>query len=181
MQKNTIETLEWDSQFFGYPVARIFLDQEGSDILDIIFQKLKSGKYRLTYFYVPPKEQGIINRITKEGGILVDQKTVFSKLTEKHKELSNNVVEFQEAEINEKLKKLVLQAGLYSRFRLDKNFTNNEYERLYVEWLTKSINKEIVFRTIVAKRGSGIVGLTTLGEKSNYADIGLVAVDGNSG
>jgi len=143
MQLNTIEILEWDSRFFGYPVARIFLDQEGSDILDIIFQKLKSGKYRLTYFYVPPKEQGIINRISKEGGILVDQKAVFSKFTEKHNECSNNIVEFQDAEINEKLKKLVLEAGTYSRFRLDKNFVNNEYERLYVEWLIKSVNKEI--------------------------------------
>jgi dTDP-4-amino-4,6-dideoxy-D-galactose acyltransferase len=179
MEKNTIETLEWDSQFFGYPVARVLLDQDGRNNLDILFRKLKSGKYRVTYLFVPPEENGIINRIIKEGGILVDQKTVFSKVTEKHDKLSKNLIELQETEINDNLKKLALQAGLNSRFHLDKNFSNNEYEKLYIEWLIKSIKKELAFKIIVAKRNFDIIGLTTLGGRSNYADIGLVAVDEN--
>lgn len=177
MQKNKIETLEWDSRFFGYLVARITLDQEGSDKLDHLFLNLESEKFRVTYFYVPPEEKELINRITKKGGILVDQKVVFSKTTERHNQYSNDIIEFQGIDINERLIELVLQAGKYSRFRLDENFNKKEYQRLYIEWLSKSIKKEIAFKTLVAKNGSDIIGITTLGEKTRFADIGLVAVD----
>lgn len=177
MKINTIETLEWDSQFFGYPVARITLDKESSDYLDDIFLNIESEKFRVTYFYVPPEEKELINRITKKGGILVDQKVVFSKKTEKHNKYSNDIIEFQGIDLNEKLIELVLQAGKYSRFRLDRNFNKKEYQRLYIEWLSKSIKKVIAFKTLVAKKGSDIVGITTLGENTQFADIGLVAVD----
>ena len=177
MQTNIIKTLEWDSQFFGYPVARINFDKEGSDCLDDLFLNIESKKLRVTYFYVPPAEKELISRITKKGGILVDQKVIFSKNTEKHNKYSNDIIEFQGIDLNIKLIELVLQAGKYSRFRLDANFNKKEYQRLYIEWLSKSIKKEIAFKTMVSKNGSDIVGITTVGEKTQFADIGLVAVD----
>jgi len=179
MQTNIIKTLEWDSQFFGYPVARINFDKEGSDCLDDLFLNIESKKLRVTYFYVPPAEKELISRITKKGGILVDQKVIFSKNTEKHNKYSNDIIEFQGIDLNIKLIELVLQAGKYSRFRLDRNFNKREYQRLYIEWLSKSLKKVIAFKTLVAKEGSDIVGITTLGEKAKFADIGLVAVDKN--
>ena len=177
MKINTIEPLKWDSLFFGYPVARITLDNEASEKLDHLFLNLESGKFRVTYFFVAPEEIELINRITKKGCILTDQKVVYSKTTEKHNQYSNDIVEFQGIDINEKLIKLVLQAGKFSRFRLDENFTNKEYQRLYIEWLSKSVRKEIAFKILVANKRSDIVGITTLAEKTKFADIGLVAVD----
>ena len=179
MQINTIEPLDWDSQFFGYPVARISLDHEGMDKLDNLFQQLELEKFRVTYFFVPPTEIELNNRIAQNGSILVDQKATFSKTTEKHSKFSNIIIEYQGADINEKLIELVLQAGKFSRFRIDGNFSNKEYERLYIEWVTKSINKTIAFKTLVAQNGSDIVGLTTLGRRKHEADIGIVVVDGN--
>jgi len=179
MQINNIEPLEWDSRFFGYPVARIIFDQEGSDKLDIIFKKIESEKFRVTYLFVPPKEKELNNQIARKGCILVDQKVTFAKKPEKHNRSSNIIIEYQGAEINEKLNELVLQAGLYSRFRLDENFANKEYERLYIEWLYKSIKKAIAVKILVAKNESDIIGITTLGKKELQADIGLVAVDKN--
>jgi len=179
MQINTIERLEWDSQFLGYPVAKISLDQDGGDYLENLFQQIKSEKIRLTYFFAPPSEQELNSRIAEKGSVLVDQKVVFSKTTEKHNKFSNDITEFRGTEINERLRELVLMAGIFSRFRIDENFTNNEYERIYTEWISKSVKKIIAFKTLVAIKGSDLIGITTLGEKSNYADIGLVAVDGN--
>ena len=68
-------------------------------------------------------------------------------------------------------------SGEFSRFRLDRRFISNEYERLYVEWLRKSLNKTIAFKTFVAREKTEIAGLITLGKKKECADIGLVAVD----
>jgi dTDP-4-amino-4,6-dideoxy-D-galactose acyltransferase len=179
MSIDVIERLEWDSQFFGYPVARIVFDQQGCDNLDDLFRQLISEKIRLTYFYVPVSETKLNGDITKKGGNLVDQKTLYSKMTGKHNNFSDYIFEFQGTQINERLKELVLQAGLFSRFHSDKNFINKEYEKLYTEWLAKSLNKILALKTVIAKKDSDIVGLTTVGERSGHADIGLVAVDEN--
>ncbi len=177
MKNNTIDYLDWDSKFFGYPIARITLDNNGNDQLDYIFNQLALKKYRLTYFFIPPEEKEIIQKIIKLGCILVDQKTVYAKKTEKYHKFTNEIIEFQEEELNENLITLALQSGIYSRYRNDKNFVNNEYEKLYIEWLTKSINKTNAFKTLVAKKENEIIGFATLGEKNEVADIGLVAVD----
>jgi len=179
MQFNTIEPLEWDSNFFGYPVARVFLDKDGNDSIDDIFRELASEKYRLTYFFVSPTEEELMNYLVKKGAKLVDQKVFYSKSAENHNHINHNIIEFQGEQINERLKALVLQAGLFSRYRLDDNFTNNEYERLYVEWLTKSLNKTIAFKTLVATKGYDINGLIILGKKGHHGDISLAAVDPN--
>lgn len=176
MQFNNIEPLKWDTEFFGYPVAKISLNKNGSGNLDFLFRQLESDNYRVTYFFVPPEEKGIISRILNKGGILVDQKTTFTKTSEKHNKFSDNIIEFQGEEINEKLIQLVLESGIYSRFRTDVNFKNKEYERLYIEWLDKSVKKKIAFKIFLAIKESDIIGITTVGVKENQADIGLVAV-----
>ena len=136
-------------------------------------------KVRLTYFFVPVSDVNLNTLISERGGLLVDQKTTYSKKTEKLELAHPCISEFQDTEINDRLIDLGLQAGLFSRFRVDDNFANNEYERLYIEWLTKSINKSIALKTFIAKQDSEIVGITTLGGRSEFAEIGLVAVDEN--
>jgi dTDP-4-amino-4,6-dideoxy-D-galactose acyltransferase len=180
MKFNTIEFLKWDSEFFGYEVARIFFDQYGCETLDYLFQQLEHKETRLSYLFVPETNKELNQLIINKGCILVDKKTIYSKTTEKHNFYSNKIIEYQKNEINEKLIELVLEAGSYSRFKQDVNFTNREYERLYIEWLHKSLNKSLALNTFVSILDSGIVGIITLGEKSGSADIGLVAVNKNS-
>jgi dTDP-4-amino-4,6-dideoxy-D-galactose acyltransferase len=179
MQINSLFALEWDSQFFGYPVAKICFDENGIEFLEHVFQQINSENIRLTYIYVNPDDQKINRLLEKHGCFLADQKVVFTKTSEKHHTFKNRIVEFQGKEINEKLLSLALISGIFSRFRIDENFTNNEFERLYTEWLSNSIKNIIAFKTLVAIKESEFVGITTLGKKSNYADIGLVAVGEN--
>jgi len=179
MQNNVIEPLQWDSDFFGYPVARVSLNKDGISLIDDLFSQIESRKIHLTYFFVPPSEQAIIERISKNGCLPADEKTIYSKGSEKYDGIPGSISEFRGKEMNDKLIGLALQAGLYSRFRLDSNFKNNEYERLYTEWLRKSINKSIAFKTLVALKGSETAGFITLGNKNTYLEIGLIAVDEN--
>src|SRR5690606_2664394 len=70
------------------------------------------------------------------------------------------------------------QSGEFSRFKVDNNFSNNEYEKLYSEWLIGSINKRLATDIIVKRLDGKIVGFVTLTKKNvELADIGLVAVD----
>jgi dTDP-4-amino-4,6-dideoxy-D-galactose acyltransferase len=177
MANNIIERLEWDSKFFGYPVARIIFDGKEFNHAEYVLQQLISEKIRLTYLFVPESETKLGCWIENIGGIPVDKKVVFHKTTEKQMQFSNNIVEFRRTDINKDLINLVLQAGEYSRFHSDVNFSNGEYEKLYIEWLTKSLNKELALKTFVAMKNTDFIGITTLGEKLKTAEIGLVAVD----
>jgi dTDP-4-amino-4,6-dideoxy-D-galactose acyltransferase len=177
MQLNIIEPLEWDSRFFGYPIVRIVFDQIGSEYQDKLLRQLTLEKVRLAYLFVPPSEKILNKSIIRKGGILVDKKTLFSKEPERHLKYANNIIEFNDTELNGRLIELVLLAGLYSRFNIDKKFTSNEYEKLYIEWLKKSLEKKLALKTFVATIGTDIVGLTTFGKKKEHADIGLVSVD----
>lgn len=177
MKLNIIEPLNWDSNFFGYPVAKVILDKKANDNIFNIFHQLTSEKYRLTYLFVSPDDLKLNRQIKEKGAILVDQKTIFTKSCENHHYYSNEIVKLDSTEINEQLIKLALQAGSFSRFRLDKNFTQKEYERLYTEWLINSLNKEPAIKTFAAIKDSEIIGITTLEDKKSYSAIGLVAID----
>ncbi|EIA10242.1 acetyltransferase, GNAT family [Flavobacterium frigoris PS1] len=75
---------------------------------------------------------------------------------------------------------LTLQSGEYSRFNIDENFRNNEYSKLYKEWIDNSINKKLAQEIIVKYLDNKVVGFATLSKKDDQlADISLVAVDKN--
>lgn len=177
MATNVIEHLQWDSVFFGYKVARVIFDENGLWKYDYLIDEIKETNVRLTYIYSPPSARELNERIVSAGGILVDKKTIFIKNTEKHSTFYNQISEWQKSKPNQKLIKLALNAGIFSRFFLDNNFSNNEYERLYTKWLFKSVSGELALRTIIARNESEITGFITLGKNNMRADIGLVSVD----
>jgi len=72
---------------------------------------------------------------------------------------------------------LSLQSGIFSRFATDPGFQNREYEKLYTEWIQRSVSGEIAISTLVAESDLQTAGLITLGEKNGHAEIGLLAVE----
>lgn len=176
---NEIIPLEWDSQFFGYKIAQVTFNQFGKEALERIFSILETSNFRLTYLMVPPSESELNARIIKAGGILADTKTIYSKVTQAHSGFQTQIEEYHESVPGKKLIELGLQAGAYSRFRIDKNFVNNEFERLYTRWIINSVNKKMALMTIVALLENEIVGMITINGKKKCAEIGLVAVDKN--
>lgn len=175
-QFNTIIPLDWDSAFFGYPVARVVLDETGSEHLKVIADKILRDKIRLVYFFLSPSDLLLNRQISEFGAVLRDQKALFSKVPEPQSGYTNSLEVYPYAEPGKELLSLGLQAGIYSRFRLDGNFKNNEYERLYTRWVTDSLSGKISFQTIVAIVDNLVAGMVTLGEKNGHADIGLVSV-----
>jgi dTDP-4-amino-4,6-dideoxy-D-galactose acyltransferase len=179
MKPSSIEKLEWDSQLFGYPVAKVDLFDVTLSETNILFKIIKSAKYRLCYLFVNPDDL-ILNRfIVENGGILVDRKTILYKRAENHNVYSNEIIEYTLENVDDKIKELALIAGCFSRFKLDRNFKNNEFEKLYFHWVSKSITKEIAIKTFITKENSNITGMITLGGKDNSSKIGLLAVNDN--
>jgi dTDP-4-amino-4,6-dideoxy-D-galactose acyltransferase len=177
MKPYSIETRHWDSQFFGYPVANVEILDESVCEINNFSDVLENENYRLYYFFVNPNNDNLNKFILENGGILVDQKTTMSKITETHTSFSNEIIEYDTESIDDNLKRLALTAGSLSRFNVDSGFVHNEFERLYIEWISKSIKKEIALKTFVSIEKSNITGLITLGGNDHFAKIGLLAVD----
>lgn len=176
--------LEWDSNFFGFNVARINrVDIDGTGLISTL-QELKSKNYRMVYWYVPVEQAETLRFAQAHGGFLADQKVTYIK------ELTNTVlaqgsslyftVPYIDAEPDAALIRLALQSGGHSRFRLDPLFPDVLCDKLYTCWITRSVRKEIAWQLLVARDANELMGLITLGTKEKRGDIGLMAVASNA-
>ena len=171
--------LEWDSKFFGYKIASIRDSDLKLKELDIIMKELKLQGVRLAYCFVSPEDEISNSNLKKVSGLLVDEKITFSiRITETDIYTGSNFIKpYNLNYTSEKLKSIALQSGIYSRFKVDSNFRNNEYERLYTEWIDKSVQREIAEEVLVYLENEDEKGLIALGLRGNTGSIGLLAVD----
>lgn len=164
-----IETLTWDSEFFGYPVGSLSVVQGEFDFAD--FKQL-AQPYRLVYL---KSDKALSNPNLKCG----DTKVVFGKKPENRKP-SENLVDAVDADMD-KLMEIGLQSGLYSRFALDKRFSNNVFITLYQKWVEGSVEGRLAYRTLTVREEGVPLGLITLGaDGPKQSSIGLFAVDEGS-
>lgn len=177
--KNKFNLLDWDTKKFGYPIASVRPDKMESKDLQGLIEELKINDFKLAYCFVNPTDE--ISNITllKSCGYIADEKVTFVIEIGQHDDLthSSNISSYKLNYTSEKLKLLALQSGIYSRFKLDKNFVNNEYEQLYTEWINKSVAKEIASDILVYYKDDDEKGFVTLEIKKGVGSIGLVAVD----
>lgn len=164
MKKN-IQHLTWDSDFFQKRIGKIFIDHNDEFPFD------EAQFYDLVYIF-SNKENLNFNIVDKKIVYVIEDLQNFVVNT------NENIIFFDAiSDRFDEILQLSLDSGEYSRFKLDNNFTNAEYEKLYGEWIKKSVTKELATEVIIKKLDSKVLGFTTLTHKDdNLADIGLVAV-----
>jgi ribosomal protein S18 acetylase RimI-like enzyme len=159
-----INDLQWDSQLFGYSVGKIEIDKyefDPSRFLEL------SSNYRLVYLYSSKPIDNL-----PENTILVDTKVT---LVKQLGEIQNwDEVEFFEGKLSESLISLGIQSGELSRYKIDKRFSNNEFEKLYIKWLERDLDSG---KIIIQRMEKKIVGMITLSFSKDQSSIGLFAVD----
>ena len=169
-----VKPLKWDTDFFGYSIGEIS-NFNGRNLVSLL--NLAKGKYKLLILKTSPVDYEINNECRINNGILVDEKLTFLKTNASKDICKNEAFLYQNEFITLDLINLSKQSGEYSRYKLDKNFVNNEFEKLYEKWIENSISKEIAKETIVIESKNKIVGVLTLGIKNQRADIGILAVN----
>lgn len=176
-----IEYLIWDSNFFGYKIGKYFV-KKNTDIPELI-STVKNTDYKLVYLVVNQNIPNILEikkNLSKPNIILADEKILYSQYVPEYQESVNNLKDiklYSSMVANQKLINLSLQSGVYSRFKIDKNFVSNEYEKLYTAWIENSVNKKIADNVFVAYQENEIIGVITLAFKNTFSDIGILAVD----
>jgi len=175
-----VKKMLWDTNFFGYSVGSIDLRQykdiDVSRLKDVL---IKSGT-KVCYCYSESTNQVIQDRFKEYGIEIADRKVTFIKsISADETTCSPEIINVLGSEMTPKILEIALQSGVYSRFKRDPEFHNNEYEKLYTEWITKSMSGDIALAVLVFYIDGDEAGLITVGDKNGIADIGLLAVDQN--
>ena len=173
--KLLIERKDWDSDFFGYEIyeykpqifdSALLIDNLGElEQLEILLLSIASSEELSSL---------------ADGIILADTKVLFKK--QLHTEVYNsgcNIFSFPSDGDFTLLVPLALRSGAFSRFKNDQQFNNNEFERLYTEWIRVSVNRKIADEIFVYSLNEQIVGLITIALHGKCAKIGLLAVEDN--
>lgn len=173
-----LERREWDSSFFGYPVAAASWDAAPllSDVCFVLQQARRSG-IKLLYLFMAPVSSSLRAAIEQEGAKSVGRKVEYSKpiIGPNARNLGKDISLCHES--TPQLESLALQSGIHSRFRLDDGFQQQEFERLYREWLASSLRGDDDKRVYVAGGAAAPRGMITLEPSGTMARIGLFAID----
>ncbi|QJX45986.1 GNAT family N-acetyltransferase [Hymenobacter taeanensis] len=173
-----IEPLAWDSRFLGFPVGRLIsLNMPEQQLRSTICGAWQEG-WRLLYWAVDPDDKTSNQSAQVVGAVLADQKVRFVLDVELTAQPLPPAIQAATT-LTPALHELAQQSGMHSRFRLDPHFAPGVYERLYREWIEKSIQGErarIVLQYQPTPTANA-TGLLTLGVRPGRADIGLLAVD----
>jgi len=181
---NSFKILRWDSDFFGFKVARILSSKvKEGEFVKIIKDMNKNG-VALAYWNTDPDDEESQKCARTMNAFLADKKTTFVKSLHAIQDIACSltgseliVEEYLDSVLTPELEELALQAGIFSRFRMDTRITEERFVELYKIWIKRSVNKEIADAVFVVRSEGRIAGMVTVGEKDNRSDIGLIAVD----
>ncbi len=175
------QILDWDSEFFGMTVARILPDKLSTPELERTIASLKENGVTLAYWASDPSDAASQQAARSCSGFLADRKTTYLIDLEGAPGMACGgdwvMEEYAGAAPNDELVSLALQAGAYSRFRIDPRMPDGKFVALYKRWIESSVNRKIADTVLVVRHSGRIVGMVTVGEKNGRGDIGLIAVD----
>lgn len=167
------KNLAWESSFFGYKVSKISLTSDFDQINSILeFVKQQDDELII----LETLNDKISNELGKNS--FVENKIEYSfdliNFDESTEIPFHNLITNYE-NINE-IYYLALEAGHQSRFRLDTKMKSFEFEKLYFEWIFKSIKSQFDNEVITLTHNNKHVALITLRYNLNTAQIGLISI-----
>lgn len=176
MNKNIAKILDWDSDFFKMRIASVSMNSWNEVFLNESIQQFKKEEVRLIYLFLRNGVTLSDSYISKYKFNLVDRKrTYILKKIQDNELLPNIVIYTGDASA---LYDLALQAGVDSRYRVDPDFPNEDFERLYKAWIDNSLTGVMADYVLTYRMPSGkLGGFITLKKRSESLSIGLVATD----
>ena len=175
--------LDWDSNFFGLAVAKVLPARLDHDGLGRCLAQMKAEGVRLAYWASDPADEASQEGAWRQGGFLADRKVTYAADAGRILSMAAGepapvvVEEYASREVTPELEQLALQAGIFSRFKVDPKMPVGTFEELYRIWIRSSAARTIAEVLYVVRYQETIAGMVAVGEKNGRADIGLIAVD----
>lgn len=160
------ERLAWDSEFFGMPIAKAVVKSSSPCTWDEIVTSAKQSPFNLVYVFSADSITG--------APAPIDVKIDYAASLQGGREKDAHIREMNSAD--DDLYELAYRSGRLSRFFKDNNFEKGAAQRLYREWVDKSVSREIAHDVLVYETMHEKAGFITLGIKDGEARVGLLAV-----
>lgn len=181
--------LDWDTEFFGFPVGRL-IDWGGRPSTACILQQVQNSGCRVVYvasetlqpdlaehYVLTQVELELDSARWLETAVGQDQRD--PPLPEPPDVVSVSI-EKHHGPPDGDLHRLALQAGWSSRFARDRRFGRASFESLYAKWIQRSCALEIADVVLTASVELNRIGFVTGSLSLPEARIGLLAVDSDS-
>jgi len=170
-----LEILPWDSELFGFPVAKLRPDWSDFMAPGALKACLSGLDIRLAYGFAPWGQNVSRKALDLAGGHLVDQKVVYRKAVPLGSVMPR-VIKAYVGGLTDDLMDLAMASGAFSRYNLDPKVPPGVFQRLYGSWMQKSLSGELADEVFVSVDGQGLTSMVTVANRQDKAEIGLVAV-----
>lgn len=171
--------LPWDSEFFGFKIARLVPRRSGAAELRMHLEEQWEQGIRLVYWGSDPDDAVSQAAAAANQGLLVDRKTAFVRKLDGFVVRPSERYETRslpEDGWSDELASLAVQIGQYSRFRQDRHFSTATWQRLYWTWMQNSIKRAIADDVLVIRDAGLVVAVVTVRARGNIGEIGLLGV-----
>jgi dTDP-4-amino-4,6-dideoxy-D-galactose acyltransferase len=181
---DALELLDWDSQHFGFRIARAVGPELDAGELGKILGRARRSGVRLVYWAAEMTRAAPRHLLEEFRGSLVDRKVTFARSLTALEAASEKrapcvITVHAQAEPSPQLVQLAVTAGEFSRFRQDQRIGAESFRRLYEIWLLRSIQGELADVVLVAAAGETCaqpLGFVTVALQDGDGSIGLIAV-----
>lgn len=175
-----VEFLTWDSEFFGFRIARVKQTQLSNADISVINAWAATEKIDCLYFLAESDDAHSVRIAEQNNFALVDIRvTLDISLQGDYAPLAQTIRLAQAADVD-RLKAISSASYQNSRFYYDAHFPTEKNNQLYAIWVEKLFNHAITnaenHRVLVADQGA-VAGFITCEIKNGVGEIGLFAVD----
>ena len=174
------ELLPWDTEFLGFPVARLRAAALSDAALAAVLGYCRAAGIRLLYLHADPADAATAAAAHRAALLLADHRLTFEMPLPDQPTYSART-HFRirpTTEHTPRLEALVWQSGEYSRFRRDPGFAPDVFPRLYSQWLRNILAGRTACQLLVADDADGAAqGLLVLDQKHGQTSLELLAVD----
>ncbi|WZL88699.1 GNAT family N-acetyltransferase [Salinimicrobium sp. 3283s] len=170
------EILEWDSQFFGFNVAKVKKDLllKNPDTPKL-FETLDSQKVKLAYS-INSSELFNASQNLYEIKYIV-KRIPLQKKVEKVYPIHPNINLYEERTVDPSLIKLAQLAGRQGRFGQDPNIPLELCDKIFESYIVNSVNKKMASHILTYRVEGEIVGFATIDIREDKGYTPLFAVN----
>jgi ribosomal protein S18 acetylase RimI-like enzyme len=178
MTHDLVETLEWDTQFFGINVGRVTEPDLQPEQLKLVHDQSRDHGIQLLYWLASPLCKNLGSLASESGFRFMDFRLEFDiRIAEDSKASPPplSIRPYEEKDI-QSLVEIAHEVHTDSRFYLDPIF-RDQSPRLFEKWIERDVSRShgIVF---VADIGEGACGYCTCHAHPNQADVGQIGLVG---
>lgn len=170
-----ITFLEWESDFFGFQIGELVYEEETPEI-EVILHDARKNHYKLIYLKSANRVNKITHYLSPIISVYLSCKLtfVYNIDTIELNQVDKNIIKFTGR--NDELYDLAFQAGHESRYKLDRQFSNSDFEKMYRKWIDNSRNGIMGHEIYVYEEGNVIQGFITYKKiPPGKLSIGLIA------